>query len=258
MHDTKVMLGLEQKTEFDKQCEAICPKCTMQQRLIGYACCFGLGTLLNIISWGALSDFLRSGEPQKFVTLFILGNLIQLCGGFFLSGPVAYAKKLVGPEMRCASFFYFVAMIGCMACAFQPTIEGENDEGENECSYGNQCTLHKGGVVGLVIMMIIVCYVCMVWFAICSIPFGRRMVCACLEKTCGDKICRPCKGCKSCRQCMEEGGLVEKEEKPTAVSRILGNSKGNSSAPSTKKPASSGNDRGSSGGGEKKSMFGIF
>lgn len=189
MHTTKVMLGLEEKNEVDKACEALCPKMTMKQRLMGYGACFGLGTLLNVVSWGSLRKmFDDPPEPAPFVLLFIFGNIIQLAAGMFFSGPVAYGKKLISAEVRCAAFFYLTAMICLVVVAFQPTITGTTDDGANECSAGDDCTLEPEGVVGLVCLMVVVTYICMVWFVICSVPFGKRIACACIEKTC-EKCC---------------------------------------------------------------------
>lgn len=210
VHTTKVMLGLEEKNEVDKACEAMCPKMTMKQRLIGYGACFGLGSLLNIFSWGSLRKmFDDPPDPVPFVMLFIFGNIIQLAAGMFFSGPVAYGKKLLSPEMRCAAFFYFTAMICLCVVAFQPTITGTTDDGKNECSEGDDCTLEPEGVVGLVCMMVVVTYICMVWFVICSVPFGKRIACACMEKTC-EKCCGG--RCKALTDCC----CKKKKKKTTA------------------------------------------
>lgn len=93
-------MGLEVKRHpVDQFFFDLCPKLTFQQRLAGYACCVFLGFCLNIGSWARLVE-LAEGKPAPFVTLFTVGNLISLLGSFFMNGPYAQGKKMVGPQMR--------------------------------------------------------------------------------------------------------------------------------------------------------------
>lgn len=65
-------------------------------------------------------------------------------------------------------------MIGTLAVAFAEPMEAD------------------ARVAG-VIMMILVVYVCMIWFTICSIPYGKQCVCGCVDKE-KDKCKKSC-GC---------------------------------------------------------------
>ena len=143
----------------------MCPKLSMQQRLYGYAGCVCLGMILNLGSWARLTE-LANGNPTPFVTLFTIGNIISLVGSFFLNGPYAQGKKMVGPEMRCATVTYLLAMILTFYVAY--TTEITND----------------GERLGLVILLIVVQYLAMVWFIICSVTFLKRIVLACVRGTC--------------------------------------------------------------------------
>ena len=100
------------------------------------------------------------------VVLFTIGNIISILGSFFLNGPYAQGKKMVGPQMRCATFAYLTAMVMTFFVCFY---DGIKDNGER---------------LGLVIMLIIVQYCCMIWFIICSVYFLKKIVLACLKGTC--------------------------------------------------------------------------
>ena len=52
-------------------------------------------------SFGNLKKFFDDPpDATPFVMIFVIGNLIQLCSSLFLSGPVAYGKKLVSKEVH--------------------------------------------------------------------------------------------------------------------------------------------------------------
>jgi len=176
-----------------------CPKLTIQQRLMGYAGCVILGFILNIGSWARLVD-LANGHPGPFVVLFTIGNLISLFGSMVLNGPYAQGKKMVGPQMRCATAAYLISMIMTFFVAFY---QGIKDNGER---------------LGLIIMLIVIQYVCMVWFIICSVWFLKKMVLACLKGTCTN-LCPTCaKGCTCICDSLEDA----KETTVTAVKSTVG------------------------------------
>ena len=126
---------------------------------------------------------LAKGEPQMFVTLFIIGNVIQLMGSMFIKGPVSFGKKLVSKEMRLATFLYFSAMISLIVVCYVKTL-GNTDR------------------LGLAILFIFICYVMMIFFFICSLPFGKRMLDGCLASYCKD--------CKKACCCAKEQSFSDK------------------------------------------------
>ena len=110
---------------------------------------------------------MAKGEPQDFVTLFVVGNVIQLIGTMFLKGPVRFGKFLISKTMRLATFLYFASMISLIVVCFVKT-RGDKDR------------------LGLAILFIIVCYIMMIFFFICSIPFGKKMIDSCIASYCKD------------------------------------------------------------------------
>lgn len=149
-------------------------------------------------SWARLVD-LAQGNPGPFVVLFTCGNLVSLFGSFILNGPYAQGKKMVGPQMRCATAAYLIAMIMTFFVAFY---QGIKDNGER---------------LGLIILLIVIQYVCMIWFIICSVWFLKKMVLACLKGTCTN-MCPTCaKGCKCVCDSLEEGAETTKAVAKKAV-----------------------------------------
>jgi hypothetical protein len=178
----------------------LCPKLTIQQRLGGYAGCVVLGFILNIGSWARLID-LTQGNPGPFVVLFTIGNLISLFGSFILNGPYAQGKKMVGPQMRCATCAYLTAMAMTFFVAFYKGISDKNGER-----------------LGLIILLIFVQYICMIWFIICSVWFLKKMVLTCLKGTCTNACPTCAKGCKCVCDTLEDA----KDNTVTAVKSTVG------------------------------------
>lgn len=186
VNSIKEQLGMEVKRHpIDQACFELCPKLTVAQRLMGYAACVGVGLILNIGSWVRLVD-LVNGNPTPFVTLFTIGNIISVIGAFFLNGPYAQAVKMIGPQMRCATGAYLISMIATFIVAFH---EGIKDEEER---------------LGLILMLIVIQYLCMIWFIICSVWFLKQMVLGCCRGNC-QKYCPACyEGCKCVCDALED------------------------------------------------------
>ena len=48
--------------------------------------CFGLAFVVSIGSLARLVDIAKGKDPTLFVVLYTLGNVLGICGSFFLSG----------------------------------------------------------------------------------------------------------------------------------------------------------------------------
>lgn len=78
-----------------------------------------------------------------------------------------------------------------------------------------------GERLGLVILLIIVQYLCMIWFIICSVYFLKKIVLACLKGTCTN-MCPTCaKGCKCVCDTLEDAkeGAATTAKKVTTVAK---------------------------------------
>eukprot|EP00640_Fibrocapsa_japonica_P007482 CAMPEP_0113943296 /NCGR_PEP_ID=MMETSP1339-20121228/23171_1 /TAXON_ID=94617 /ORGANISM="Fibrocapsa japonica" /LENGTH=187 /DNA_ID=CAMNT_0000948137 /DNA_START=81 /DNA_END=643 /DNA_ORIENTATION=+ /assembly_acc=CAM_ASM_000762 len=81
----------------EEQEESMCPKLTMQQRVIGFCICFGLGYLISFL---AVMSLIKANEEgiRQFAILYIIGNIIALCGTAFLVGPKSPLQEDVPQE----------------------------------------------------------------------------------------------------------------------------------------------------------------
>jgi len=59
--------------------ESCFPSMSLKDRLIGFAICFGIGTLLQILSMGSFIGILV-GKTSKFAILYTLGNIVSITG----------------------------------------------------------------------------------------------------------------------------------------------------------------------------------
>mmetsp|Transcript_31724 Transcript_31724/g.71362 ORF Transcript_31724/g.71362 Transcript_31724/m.71362 type:complete len:125 (-) Transcript_31724:429-803(-) len=113
---------------------------------------------------------------------------------------------MVGPQMRCATMAYLISMIMTFFVAYYPKINDANGER-----------------LGLVIMLIVIQYLCMIWFIICSVYILKQMTLACLKGTCTN-YCPTCaKQCKCICDTLEEGY----EKTNTTVKKATGQKKEN-------------------------------
>ena len=90
--------------------DSIFPSLSLKERLIGFAVCFGLGTLFQIMSLGSMVGVLL-GRPNKFAFLYTCGNLISIFGTFFLVGPYRQFKNMTHPYRRKAASIFLSSIV---------------------------------------------------------------------------------------------------------------------------------------------------
>lgn len=55
------------------------PSLSIKERLIGFAICFAVGSLLQVLSMGAFIGLIV-GKTSKFAILYTFGNIVSLVG----------------------------------------------------------------------------------------------------------------------------------------------------------------------------------
>ncbi|ETW08840.1 hypothetical protein H310_01344 [Aphanomyces invadans] len=86
-----------------------CKSLTKMQRLYGFAFCFCVGYLINLLSTFALLGGSRNGA--KFGILYSIGSVVSLCGSGFLAGPAEQVKSMAKPVRRIASAIYLLSIL---------------------------------------------------------------------------------------------------------------------------------------------------
>lgn len=141
------------------------PSLTFQERLIGCVSCMAFGYLLSLGSFFRIKA-LVTGDPVPFVVNATVGNVIALCGSFFMSGPVTQAKKMFHESRRLSSLFYLGSLSCTLLVSFLPSFSGQ-------------------GLILLICM--ILQWASIFWYCLSYIPFARDAVKRWLNRYTGDE-----------------------------------------------------------------------
>ena len=131
---------------------SIFPALSWQNRLFGFGVCCFLGIVLNLCSFGSMTQLL-TGRPVKFAVTYTIGNLLTLFSTFFIVGPHKQLQKMGQAHRRTASAAYMASIfLTLLFCFLQPF-----------------------PLRGFVILIcVIVQYCSLWWYTLSYIPFGRR------------------------------------------------------------------------------------
>jgi hypothetical protein len=141
--------GGEESQEEEDPCA--CFKLTYQQRMMGFATCFVLGTVISI-----MSTFLVL-NPVKFALPYTLGNILSLMATAFLIGPRRLVRYMCAPVRYIAACIYIGALIATLVSALY---------------------LKKGA---LTLLFVVVQFGAYLWFVASYIPYGRTMLTRCCQ-----------------------------------------------------------------------------
>lgn len=136
-------------SDLDKMCGGL--NLTRTQRFYGFGVCFGIGTLLSIISFLFLTNI------PIFAVLYSFGNIISLIGTGFLVGFFKQFKCMFDSTRLIASCVFLGTLIITLVVAF--TI--------------------KSSI--LCIVLCIIQYFALMWYSLSYIPFARDAVKAALK-----------------------------------------------------------------------------
>ena len=131
-----------------------CKDMTYQQRVMGFLATLCLGYL---ISFGGIFRFkeLVQGNPKPFVVMYTFGNVIGLCGSFFITGPNAQMKKMFHESRKFSSIIYLTSMVVTLVVAFAPSFPGK---------------------AFVLFILCIVETLSLTWYCLSYIPYGQAYV----------------------------------------------------------------------------------
>jgi hypothetical protein len=136
--------------------ESCFPSLSLKERLIGFGICFGVGLLIQFLSMGSLLGLIV-GKANKFAFMYTLGNIISLCGTFFLVGPVRQFQNMKDPSRMWTSIIFIGSMVMTLVSVY---------------------TFHSRI---LTIIFVIIQFCAYVWYVLSYIPYGRDMCRRCLR-----------------------------------------------------------------------------
>lgn len=132
----------------DTEREQLIPGLTISQRIQGFCLFFSLALFSSFLSWIAFGV----GNMWKYTFLSSFGTLLSLASTFILIGPSSQLKYMMDEERRVSSIMYVgsVFLSIFIAIAYQSTF--------------------------LCIISTFFQYVCLGWYSLSYIPYGKEMV----------------------------------------------------------------------------------
>mmetsp|Transcript_29638 Transcript_29638/g.60519 ORF Transcript_29638/g.60519 Transcript_29638/m.60519 type:complete len:187 (+) Transcript_29638:33-593(+) len=150
-------VGIETKSSQDSdaldELSDLCPKLTYQQRMVGWATCFGLGYLITFMSFSLFVDLIE-GRPVSFVFVYTLGHLLSLGSSTFLVGPKRQFKNMFDKTRKWTTVVYLITMFITIVVCFVP--------------------LESSAKLSILIILLATQFFCSLWYSLSYIPFARR------------------------------------------------------------------------------------
>lgn len=133
------------------------PALPLRFRVVGFATCFILGTLLSLGSISAFSSLI-AGNPAPFAFQFSIGNLLSMLSTGFIVGFRTQARSMTQEHRALSAALYVLSMIATifMSLAMQPHAL-------------------------VVLICIAVQYGAMIWYIASYVPFGRSILSRCCQ-----------------------------------------------------------------------------
>lgn len=132
-----------------------CMNLSRQQRIVGFAACFALGSALSI-----MSSFLVL-NPVKFALPYTLGNILSIMSTGFLVGPKTQCKYACKPVRVWA----FVIFLGALFCTLLSAL------------------YFKKALLTLLFLVVQIC--AGLWYTASYVPYGRQMLTSCVNSLLG-------------------------------------------------------------------------
>lgn len=133
------------------------PALPLKFRVLGFAACFVLGTVLSLGSISAFASLI-AGNPAPFAFQFSIGNLLSTLSTGFIVGFRTQARSMTQEHRAPSAALYLVSMIATlfMSLAMQPRAL-------------------------VVLLCIAVQYGAMIWYIASYVPFGRSILTRCCQ-----------------------------------------------------------------------------
>ena len=135
---------------------SMCPDLDFKTRIIGFVISFVLGIFMMISSISQLFTLALGGQ-RWFAIWYTCGNCVCLSSTFFLMGPKKQCDNMMKPERKLTSMVLFISMALCLFMAFTGTSKL------------------------LIMLIIIVQFLALVWYALSYIPGAQRLCSSCIK-----------------------------------------------------------------------------
>ena len=139
-------------TEDEDSLSSLFPELTYKERLIGFGCCYALGILISLSSFGSFGELL-AGDPTRFAILYSMGNATSLCSTLFLVGFKHQCANMTKEHRRLSAGIYVTCMILTPIVAY---------------------TVPDMSLI--ILILVAVQWLSFTWYSLSYIPFGRTIV----------------------------------------------------------------------------------
>jgi len=136
------------------------PALSYKERVTGFVVCFGLGILVDLLSWGSLVGLL-TGDPTRFALSYSLGNALSIAGTGFLIGFERQWKSVFDKKRRISSVVFLGALVMTLVSAL----------------------VFKIAILTLCFILVQIC--AFVWYVASYFPWGREIIAGCGKKCFG-------------------------------------------------------------------------
>ncbi|EEC51277.1 predicted protein [Phaeodactylum tricornutum CCAP 1055/1] len=143
----------EQQPDRLEELAEYCPTLTFQQRLIGFAVCFGMGYVMSFFSFRFFIKLIE-GHPLPFAFNYTAGQIMQLLASVFLCGPKRQFKSMFDEKRRETSITYLSCLGATMVVIFVP-----------------MPALPK---LILLLLLTVTQFCASLWYTLSYIPYGRK------------------------------------------------------------------------------------
>ena len=134
-------------------------------RIIGYIACSGIGYVISLIGSLVLFGGFTQTNVTLFAILYVIGNVVSLCGTLFLIGPRKQCIKMWDSSRRWSTAFYLSMIIIVFAVG-----------------------VSKQNII-IILFMLAIQIVAGAWYSLSYVPFGRKFVLTILRAS---NFCYPC------------------------------------------------------------------
>lgn len=151
-------VGLETKTSSQDssaldELSDLCPSLSYQQRIIGFAVCFGTGYLITFLSFGMFVELVE-GDPVPFVLIYTFGNILSLCSSGFLVGPKRQFKNMFDRQRKWTSVVYLATLLTTLVVCFIP--------------------MDGSAKLSILVLLLLIQLCSSLWYSLSYIPFARK------------------------------------------------------------------------------------
>mmetsp|Transcript_12536 Transcript_12536/g.34785 ORF Transcript_12536/g.34785 Transcript_12536/m.34785 type:complete len:206 (-) Transcript_12536:46-663(-) len=153
-----------QDSSWTEELSQFCPTLTFQERLIGFACCFGLGYLIAFFSFRFFVK-LVAGNPIPFAVNYTTGHILQLLSSMFLCGPQRQFRLMFDAKRYFTSMTYLGCLCATLVLLFIPM---------------------PHSLKLLLLVLLTLCqFIASCWYSLSYIPYGRRTALRIIKKVLG-------------------------------------------------------------------------